>query len=65
MEQFVYSVTHLAIYKISNVIVTVSNNLNSVMLYLHQDRLRQLLSVDYFDGYLLTRNTMDPELDQS
>lgn len=65
MEQFVDSIIHLAVYKISIVIVTVSNNLNIVILYLHQDWLRQLLSVDYFDRYLLTRNTVDPELDQS
>lgn len=34
-------------------------------LYLHQDRLGQLLSVDYLDRYLLTRNTVDPEFNQS
>lgn len=67
MEQFVYGIkkTPGYIYKISIAVVTVSNNLNDVVLYLHQDRLRQLLPVDYFDGYLLTRNTVDPELDQS
>lgn len=37
MEQFVYSRTHLAMYKISIIIVTVSNNCGSVTLYLHQD----------------------------
>lgn len=36
-----------------------------IIIYLHQDRLRQLLSVDYLDRYLLTRNTVDPELNQS
>ena len=62
MEQLVYSFTLEAIYKISSLIITVSNNVKP---YFHQDRLGQLLSVDYFDGYLLTRNTMDPKFDQS
>lgn len=67
MEQYVYSITHLSIYKISVTVVTESerDSLDGVILYLHQHRLRQLLSVDYFDGYLLTRNTMDPQLNQS
>lgn len=53
--------TRLATHKISIVIVGAAG----VLLYLHQDRLGQLFSVDYFDGDLLTCNTMDPQLDQS
>lgn len=37
----------------------------SITLYLHEDRLRQLLSIDDFDRYLLTRNAVDPKLDES
>lgn len=62
MDYFVHSVKQVTMYKISIVVNTMSI---SIILYLHQDRLRQLLSVDYFDCYLLTSNTMDPELDQS